>query len=500
MSSEVFECTLDILPDEAIGRDKKLGDLVFTDSLGRSTTADLENDPLTELTIKRLSYWVGNSSFQNEDLRLLGHYLFNLLFHSEIRKELERSYYDVFRDREQNADFRKWSRFRLVLKFHPRAKTDLVSYPWEFLFMPKRGSQDEGVFLACEHTELILTRFVPPRTPGSDTLQKVGRDEKLCILLAYCQPSDLPTIDGDPIDGNEVIAKIKTHIKSAENIRIEDVMNPTFDELQEAIKLHKPHIFHFVGHGKDGGIYVMMTAQEIKEHHDLFSEQKESKWIGPKTVGALFVAPKPQLVFLESCEGAKSRAGSMSNAALELIDSGISAVVAMQFEIQNGEALRFSSKFYSLISAGIPIDEAVAEGRRVLATNPEHRDDALGWNDRRFGTPVLYLQTKNAIIVEAKPHDCCPQCSDAVDPAKSFCPNCGCRIGACGKCKALISLAKGECKSCGHRLDSQGAVAEVGAGSAPSVAPADARVGLQSPAPTSTVNRSVNLRPTVLEP
>lgn len=473
MASKIFECTLDILPDKPIGDNEKPRDLVFTDDRGRNTGEDFKNDPLTEQTIKRLSYWVGNCEFERADLRLLGIYLFNLLFHGDIRKELERTYNVFDKERNPALDSRLLPRFRLVLKFHSNAK-NLAAYPWEFLFMPKQNYADGGFFLAGEDTELILTRFVP----GAVTMEKIAPDEKLRILVAYCQPSDLPMING-----KDVIAKIKAYIGSAGNIDIQDVENLTYSELKEAIQEYKPHIFHFVGHGEKGGIFVKMTEQEIREHHALYREKKESKKLAPNLAPTLFTAPKPKLVFLESCEGAKSDEGAgLSNAALELVYCGIPAVVAMQYEIENGDALRFSNRFYSLISNGVPIDEAVTQGRRELATNPEHRE-GVGWNDRRFGTPVLYLQTKNAVIVEAKPRDRCPDCNSSVDPAKRFCPDCGCQIGQCPKCNAMMPLDKGKCGNCHYTVASQVAGADRTASDPSSAAAADSRISPEPAAP-----------------
>src|SRR4051812_30027380 len=137
-------------------------------------------ESLAKDTIERLHRWVASEDpyIEREDLEVLGRHLYCFLFDANIRKAFEESY-QGFR-----STFEKNARLRLVLAFHEEAK-ELASYPWEFLFMPKRD-KEAGFFVCAEkRTELILTRFVPDSTPD-DTLRPEEADLK--ILVAFANP------------------------------------------------------------------------------------------------------------------------------------------------------------------------------------------------------------------------------------------------------------------------------------------------------------------------
>jgi hypothetical protein len=66
------------------------------------------------------------------------------------------------------------------------------------------------------------------------------------------------------------------------------------------------------------------------------------------------------------------------------------AVVAMQFPITDDAAIRFARTFYKCVAKGLPIDAAVAEGRKAL-----FNDEAADW-----ATPVLCLRTDDGNLLQ----------------------------------------------------------------------------------------------------
>jgi hypothetical protein len=89
------------------------------------------------------------------------------------------------------------------------------------------------------------------------------------------------------------------------------------------------------------------------------------------------------MAILNACEGARtSRSDPFAGVAQSLVQQGIPAVVAMQYEITDEAAITFSRELYGAIVDGYPIDAAVAEARKAIF--------AKG-NDVEWGTPVLYL-------------------------------------------------------------------------------------------------------------
>ena len=64
----------------------------------------------------------------------------------------------------------------------------------------------------------------------------------------------------------------------------------------------------------------------------------------------------------------------------------------MQYEITDDAAIELSRSFYGAVARGIPVDTALTEARKGLATSFE---DTLEW-----GTPVLYLQAPDGVLFD----------------------------------------------------------------------------------------------------
>jgi peptidoglycan hydrolase-like protein with peptidoglycan-binding domain len=92
-----------------------------------------------------------------------------------------------------------------------------------------------------------------------------------------------------------------------------------------------------------------------------------------------------RLVVLNSCEGARTTlTDPYAGVATTLIQLGVPAVVAMQFEISDDAAVLFAEELYTnLVGRQDPIDAAVAEARKAVYTEI----DAIEW-----ATPVLFVR------------------------------------------------------------------------------------------------------------
>jgi hypothetical protein len=454
-------CELDILDDEHTRyRDDYRAD---TPVDGRIRD-DQAGDSLVQDTIERLHDWVADDdrNITREDLELLGRHLYYFLFDEAIRKGFEQSY-RAFRN---SADPSR--RLRLRLAFHQESMK-LASYPWEFLFMPKRENQP-GFFLCAEkRTELILTRVVPESI--EDRLQP--ESDSLKVLAVFSNPREL----GGRLDGEKFLGQItSTRRMEVKAITAEDGPGAlTKDGVGAAIKDFGPQIFHFIGHGDaERGIALLKTPEEIQEHYDATGEMKDVEWVDARALSALFTEPQladppPRLVFLHACEGATASSmrgfDSMARDLVYLYE--IPAVVAMQYVISNEAAALFAKTFYKHISEGARIDIAVSEGRWAL------RQSRRGeFADRGFGTPIVYLQDDNAIVLheleeeEGPPKAAkCPYsdfgCPGWVVPGNPSCPTCTRPLKVCVKGHAMRADA-GKCPEGDPALDAgaaQGAAA-----------------------------------------
>ena len=75
-----------------------------------------------------------------------------------------------------------------------------------------------------------------------------------------------------------------------------------------------------------------------------------------------------------------------------LLRAKVPAVVAMQFSISDDTAIVFAKNFYKVLSAGLPLDAAVAYGRRAIMDREEDE------RDQDWGVPVLYLRSEEGVI------------------------------------------------------------------------------------------------------
>ena len=98
---------------------------------------------------------------------------------------------------------------------------------------------------------------------------------------------------------------------------------------------------------------------------------------------------------LNSCEGARtSRLDPFAGSAQSLVQQGIPAVVAMQFEISDEVAIVIAHEFYAALAAGYPVDAALAEARKAAFT---------GGSSAEWGIPVLYLRAADGRIFGVTP-------------------------------------------------------------------------------------------------
>jgi hypothetical protein len=475
-------------------------------------------DELTKKMLERLCYWVGleHTPYERPDLELLGNILYQILFgpnrKQSLREAFEKDYAlfcETYKDKDED-------RFRVTLELHENAN-QLAQFPWEFLFMPPEGQgannappMDGGFFLAGEKTQLILTRFVPKVPPALE----VRTDQPLRILVIFSHPKELGNIDSDMT--RQVIKDIEK-LEELEHIEVRVEENKTHTELYTLINCKvnpadagkpakdrtgfKPDIVHFIGHGKPGHLALIRNKEDIEADEDRSLERREANWCDSKQVLALFANHMPRVVFLHACQSAHPDSlKGFSSLARELVYARVPIVIAMQYPIINRDAALFARTFYGKIRDGALIDEAVRAGREALG---QTQDNKKSFGDRRFGTPVVYLQqeSQRAIIkvpaamkvsgtgrtesakfdadqLVSCPNPRCPSHPDGKIPLGSIvCVSCGLDLMVCPNCLSTkqqphLMLKKGLCGYCAYRApESQFVRAPAQAEAAPATPP-----------------------------
>lgn len=155
-------------------------------------------------------------------------------------------------------------------------------------------------------------------------------------------------------------------------------------ELKQKVAEYKPHIFHFLGHGK---------FNKTDGAFALTNQEGEVLWYDNQSFSQFFESWQPKLIILQSCQsGQISSFKDFSGGAAWLIRKQIPAVVAWRYPLTQKEGWDFMEEFYKSLAKGNPVDKAVQNGRNNLA----FIDDKPVYNTRCFGTPILWNNLKNS--------------------------------------------------------------------------------------------------------
>jgi hypothetical protein len=325
--------------------------------------------PFNPLEIENMLLRIGRTrrgvrrleSPEMETARAFGSRLFSAVFSDEILSCLRGSL---------NESYRQGAGLRLRLRL--AAAPELGDLPWEFLY---DSTREQFLVLSVE-TPLVryleLTQDIEP-LPVSPPLK---------ILVMIASPQDYP-----PLDVEHEWAKLNEALGDLIQrglVSLTRLDQATLAELQRQLRRDRFHIFHFIGHGafdersQDG---VLLTEDE----------QGRGRMVSGDDLGTLLHDHRTlRLAVLNACEGARSSlTDPFAGSAQSLVQKGLPAVIAMQFEITDPAAITLAHEFYTALADGFSVDAALGEARKAIF--------AQG-NDVEWATPVLYLRVPGAAV------------------------------------------------------------------------------------------------------
>jgi hypothetical protein len=292
----------------------------------------------------------------------LGYQLFEALFHGDLLVCLRDSLHEAAR-----GDHGLRIRLRLG------ATPELSNLPWEYLY-----DRQFNRFL-CLSDLTPVVRYPEMLEP----VRPLRVDGPLRVLVMVSSPSDYPSLDVE-----QEWAKVKEalgDLEDAGRIQLELLPDATLGSLRRQLRRREYHALHFIGHGgfddtRGEGVLVLTERDGT------------GCWVSGERLGIdLHDAASLRLVVLNACEGARSDANDpFSGVAQSLVQQGIPAVVAMQFEITDAAAIAFTHGFYGAAADGMPIDASMGQARKDI-----HDISALEW-----ATPVLYLRASDGRIFQ----------------------------------------------------------------------------------------------------
>lgn len=297
--------------------------------------------------------------------RDFGGRLFDALFGTQLRACLRASL--------ANARLKPGTGLRIKLRL--QEAPELADLPWEFL----RDTELDRFFAHSDQTPLV--RYVELNEPVAPEPLVLP----LRILIAAPRPRDLQALD----TATEIDLLRKALRPLAGIVAIDVLEPPTLAALQRQLLHGDYHVFHFIGHGGFDG-----RSQEGLLYFEDASGR--SFPVEASRLGVMLHDERTlRLAVLNACEGARNSASDpFAGVASALIQEGVPAVVAMQFEITDGAAIRFAEQLYGALANGRPIDAAVVDARKAVLALP---------NDIEWATPVLYMRTHDGVLFDGGP-------------------------------------------------------------------------------------------------
>ena len=327
--------------------------------------------PFSDLELENFLLKIGHSRrnmrrLENRKVELakdFGRRLFEAIFSDEIRSCLRQS---LDTAGQQGAGLR--------LRLHLTDAPELADLPWEFLYDPSLNR----FFVLSAQTPLVRYLDLPER------IRPLPVQPPIRVLAMISAPSGFPPLDTDQEWAKLEEAVADLHLQGL--VVIERLGHATLAALQRRLRRSEYHIFHFIGHGG----FDERTQDGILLMED---ESGGARQIGGQELGVLLHDQTSlRLAILNACEGARaSHNDPFAGTAQSLVQQGIPAVIAMQFEMADETAILFAHEFYGAIADGYPVDTALAEARKAVFA----RGDNLEW-----GTPVLYMRAQDGRIFD----------------------------------------------------------------------------------------------------
>ena len=286
-----------------------------------------------------------------------GKRLFDALFANEVRDRWKGSIGRV-------KGSSKVIGLRLLLKI---LDADLAVLPWELLY-----DQQAGGFLGATANQTVA-RFLPMAEPKGFQSSDVLR---VLFIIQSPQPGLSEKLPPIPEAEIAVLEQAMSRL-AAKGVVYKVLKNASTATIFEALQSEEYHVLHYLGHGGAGELYLVAESEQPFSIIDDVSFAHF--FLGRASV---------RLVVLNACSSSQVEgAGLFSGIGPALVNVGVPAVIAMQYEaVYTDTASLYSERFYASLASGLPVDVAVNEARQYLSS--KHLAD------RDWSTPVLYMGTR----------------------------------------------------------------------------------------------------------
>jgi hypothetical protein len=341
--------------------------LVIADAASGRASDQMSLDPTDaqwQVTLDALAREDTDEAFMLD----LGARLFDALFPGDVK--------DAYRASMGYARGEgKGLRLRLRLTETPA----IAALPWEYLYDRQRD-----LFLGVS-SDTPLSRFIEPQQVFPPPPPPAG---VLRLLAVVSDPQDL---DAYGLPRLNAEAELQTLDEALERLKAQGLLQAITPlrhavraEISEALRQHRPHVLHFIGHGT----FEEGRGRLILEDEDHYAMEMSDRAFRELLEGY----PETRLVVLNACQGATRAAGdALVGMGPQLVSRGVPAVVAMQYPVDDRAAVGFTREFYRALAHWYPIDVALAQARRAIYLD-------FGRDRRDWGVPVLFMRDREGLL------------------------------------------------------------------------------------------------------
>jgi tetratricopeptide (TPR) repeat protein len=344
----------------------------------------------------------------------------------EIGRELFRS---IFHSSDDARDL--WATVRADIdRYRVEVVTgvqEAASIPWELIRDPKT---DASLALRAE----AFVRSHPAPAQQARLMEPGGG--AIRVLLVICRPGGSDDVPFRSV-ASRLVKGLKAEARQSCELRV--LRPPTFDQLSKTLlraKLDKKpyHIVHFDGHGvfadakQNGGggaeknKAVLARAREGKHGFLVFESAVagNQELVDGSRLGGLLAEGHVPLLVLNACRSAHAdppaqpeaaggeatvaAGGGLSNGsggaheqvrvfgslAQEVMDAGVSGVVAMRYNVYVITAAQFVTELYSSLVQGDSVGVAATAARKNLAAQPLREIAFAPCALEDWSVPVVY--------------------------------------------------------------------------------------------------------------
>lgn len=314
------------------------------------------------------SYIEGRSAaYQRQALETLGSAMFELVIQRAVHQLLHRA---------RGATDPNKLPFELIVE-----DPVILAWPWEYMF-----DRNSETFICQDFHPISRTVLTPER---STSLNR--SPDKLRVLVVVAVPPDDPhTAPEEQVRSiDNAFATYLAGRSGSVHVDVQGIADP--DDLRRLLQKSAYDVLHFFGHaGADASGGFLVLERRVQG-------RIERRELPAKSFAQMLINRPTRLVFLNACETAlgTQEDTARNSVAVELMRYGLSAVIATQFKMPANRAHRFASLVYGAIANGLPLYEAMFDGRSTM------EDKQNGGRFVDWGIPVLYAMDPHSVLYQA---------------------------------------------------------------------------------------------------